>query len=439
MRKSIYDMSVFKERRDRLAKLLNGAALVLPAHPEYVRNHDVHHSYRQDSNLFYLSGFEEPESVFVFRPGRSPETVLFVRDKNPLRETWDGFRYGPKLAQTEFGVDAAFIVDDFEKEAPALLRDVDVVYYSLFMNTDFDVRFRHVIETVKASWGRSGKGNLAIKDSVPLIGEMRVRKTPYEIEVMQKAADISAEAHIEVMKATRPGVSERALHGLFIKEIMERGAAREGYGTIVAGGNNATTLHYVFNDQPLKDGEIMLIDAGAEYHYYSGDITRSYPVSGKFNGAQKRVYQKVLDVQKRMVAMVKPGVTLKQLQETARNELIDVMIDEKLLKGSKDQIVEEKSYLAFYPHGVSHWLGMDVHDAGAYEVNGESRQLEPGFCITVEPGLYVPAHLDNVPEELKGIGIRIEDNIVVTEDGHGNLTDRAPKEVDELEAIIGQG
>jgi Xaa-Pro aminopeptidase len=256
--------------------------------------------------------------------------------------------------------------------------------------------------------------------------------------MQRRACEISSEAHVEVMRATKPGVNERALHGVFLRAIMERGCAREGYGTIMASGNGATTLHYVFNDQPCRAGDLLLVDAGGEFNYFTGDITRTYPVSGKFNPTQKRVYQKVLDLQKQLVAAVRPGTTRDLLQKQCIAGLTEIMIEEKLLTGRKEELIEKREFAKFYPHGVGHWLGMDVHDAGVIDINGEPRPLEPGFVLTIEPGLYVPENTPGVPDELRGLGIRIEDNILVTETGHENLTAKCPKEIDELEALIGR-
>lgn len=232
-------------------------------------------------------------------------------------------------------------------------------------------------------------------------------------------------------------MNEREIHGRFIYEIMKRGAAREGYGTIVAGGNNATTLHYVFNDKELKSGDLLLIDAGGEFQFYTGDVTRTYPISGKFSEDHKRVYQKVLDLQKQVIAQVKPGMQFAQLQEKTISGLVDIMLDEGLLTGLKADIIESGSFKKYYPHGVSHWLGMDVHDAGMVELGGQSRSLEVGMCFTVEPGIYVPLNDQEAPKALRGMGIRIEDNILVTEIGCENMTESAVKEVEALEGIIG--
>lgn len=437
MRKPGIDIQECKKRRERLKALAEGAAVILPAHSEYIRNHDVHHSYRQDSNLFYLTGFEEPESVLIFRPGQDPETILFVRKKDITRETWDGFRFGPELAKEAFQVDATYAIDDFDEKAPDFLMSVDKVYYAQFRESWFDVHFEKLMLNVKTKRGRSGKGILPVFDSYPLLGELRLKKTPYEIELMKKACSITAHAHQELMRQTRAGMSERELHGLFVYEVMKHGCAREGYGSIVAGGKNACTLHYVFNDEPLNSGDLLLVDAGGEYQFYSADITRTWPVSGKFSAPQRRLYKKLLDLQKRMVEMVKPGVILKDHQNAAIEGLVDIMLDEKLLKGDKKQIIEKNEFRKYYPHGLGHFLGMDVHDAGAYELNSKSRPFEEGMFITVEPGIYIPYNDDSAPAELRGIGIRIEDDILVTANGNENLTIEAPKEIEELEGLVG--
>lgn len=438
MRTPTISAQIFRERRARLASLIPGAAVILPAHPEQIRNHDVHHRYRQDTNFFYLTGFEEPDSVFVFRPGKKPETVMFTRIREPERETWDGFRYGPEGVVRHFGIEAAYPISEFEAIASELLLEVDKVYYTLFQDPEFDQRLAKTLLTAKAKRRRSGRGLLPLYDSYPLIGEMRLRKSDYEIQTLKRAGQVSAEAHAEVMKATRPGVNERELHGLFLKEIMARGAAREGYGSIVATGSNATTLHYVFNDQELKAGQFLLVDAGAEVDYYTGDITRTYPVSGKFSPVQARLYGRVLELQKHVIQIAKPGLPFTRLQETAINGLIDVMLSEGLLKGTHEEVHASGAYKKYYPHGVSHYLGSDVHDAGTVEINGQPRVLEPGICFTVEPGIYIPEDDLTAPEELRGIGIRIEDDVLVTHDGVEVLTSAAPKEIADLEAIVGR-
>ncbi|MGE3973677.1 MAG: aminopeptidase P N-terminal domain-containing protein [Bdellovibrionales bacterium] len=436
MRQPSFDMKIFKDRRHSLASKAEGAAIIMAAHPDMIRNHDVHHPYRQDSHFLYLTGFEEPESVLVFRPKKDPEYVLFVRNKDPLRETWDGFRYGPEGAMKSFGADKSYTYDEIETELPKLLADVDRVYYRLFLNNDFDKKFRSAIETTRASQGRSGSGILPIWDVTELLGEMRLKKTAVEAEWMRKACRISAEGHIAGMKYCKPGVNERQVQAVIEHEFRMLGSPRNGYGSIVASGASATTLHYVFNDQECKSGDLLLVDMGAEYNYYTGDITRTYPVNGKFTPVQKDFYDRVLTVQKHLVSMIRPGVVFKTLQDTTIEMLTEHMLELGLLKGTVQQNIEQLNYKKYYPHGVSHWLGMDVHDAGLYKKDGPSRPLESGMVFTVEPGLYVPVDDMTAPAHLRGLGVRIEDNILVTDTGHENMTSTCPKEVKDLEAII---
>lgn len=439
MRKPAFDMKVFKDRRAQLAKMAQGSAIIIPSHPDYIRNNDVHHSYRQDSNFFFLTGFEEPESIFVFRPGANPETVMFVRPKDVERETWDGFRYGPEGAAREFGIDKTYLMSEFNKVIGDLLKPVDRVYYRWHISKEFDAKLIDILESVRSSMGRTGRGALPVHDAWELLGELRVIKTEHDVKLMREACEISAKAHIEAMKFTKPGVTERQIHGVLLHSFYMQNADREGYGTIVGSGAAATTLHYVFNDQVCKDGDLVLIDAGAEKQYYTGDITRTFPVNGKFTPVQKRIYQAVLDVEKQIIAEIKPGILFKSMQEKTINLLTDVMIEFGLLKGNRQTLVDSLAFKKYYPHGVSHYLGMDVHDAGLHIVKGEPRKLEAGMAFTVEPGLYIPYDDESAPKEFRGIGIRIEDNVVVNGAGCENLTMSCPKEIVDLEAFIGTG
>lgn len=439
MRQPIYDMNVFRDRRRKLAERTKGSAFIVLANPEVARNNDVPYSFRQDTNFFYLTGFEETDSILVFRPGQSPETVLFVRDKDVERETWDGFRYGPEGAEKAFKVDKAYSIEEFDKKIVELLIPVERIYYRWNLQPEFDVRLLKILDNVRLSVQRSGRGNLPVFDSWEAIGELRIIKQDHDIAAMRKACEISSNAHIEAMKFTRPGVNERNIHGVLLGSFLKQGAVREGYNTIVATGAGAVTLHYVFNDQVCRDGELVLVDAGAELDFYTGDITRTYPVNGKFTQVQKRVYEPLLELQKALVKRVKPGIPLRSMQEVCIEGITDILIDLKLLKGSRQQNIESLAYKKYYPHGVSHLWGMDVHDAGLQIVDGKPRILEPGISFTVEPGIYVPANDATAPEELRGIGIRIEDDVVVTQNGCLNLTEGCPKEIADMEAIIGKG
>lgn len=433
MRKSVLAKEVFLERRKKLASLIPGCAVVLPAWPEFIRNHDSGFRYRQESNLLYLTGFDEPGSCLIFRPGQTPETVLFVREKNVERETWDGFRFGPEAAKQVFGVDEAYTIQQIEQEAPKLLKSCEKIYYSLFRNEAFDSVFARIMMSMKSLNPRSGGGVPPIEDAYGLLGEMRMRKSEVEVEALKKACEISAKAHIEVMKAAQPGVSERELHGLFLYSVMKQGAYGEAYNGIFASGTNAVTLHYNFNENLLREGDLFLVDAGAEHLFYSGDITRTYPIGGRFSSAQKAIYEGVLEVQKKLIEMIKPGLIHSELQRETISGLVDVLLSTKILKGSKESIIESGQYRKYYPHGVSHLLGLDTHDAGGLILRGQARSIEPGWSFTIEPGLYIPVDDQEAPKEFRGIGVRIEDDILVTSEGALNMTELAPKEVRDLE------
>lgn len=296
-----------------------------------------------------------------------------------------------------------------------------------------------MLTDLRLSSGRSGYGILTIKDADTLLGEFRLIKDQTDLANLRKACEISAVAHVAAMKGTKPGMTERQIQALMTAEFYKQGAAREGYNFIIASGNSATTLHYNFNDQVCEDGELLLIDAGAEYNYYTGDITRTYPVNGKFSEAQKKVYAGVLKVQKEIINFVKPGIFFKDLHDMGTSLLVDLMFELNLVRGRKEDVIKSLEHKKYYPHGVGHWLGMDVHDAGLYHIKGKPRPLEPGMTFTVEPGLYVPGTDTSAPAELRGIGVRIEDNVIVTEKGCEVMTSGVPKEIEEIEAIVGRG
>lgn len=436
MRKSAEKTEVFKLRRKKVIAKLNGAALLVAAHPEQIRNDDVHHPYRPDSNLYYLTGFEEPESYLLIRPGHTPETVMFVREKNVERETWDGFRFGPEGTKKEFGIDEVYTVDKLEEKCVELLKGFEEVYYRLFKNSESDKHFESILTRLKRAYGRTGYGLLTVKDADTFLGEFRLKKDEFDLDNLRKACEISAQAHVAAMKFTRPGVNERQVQGVLAHEFYMRGSSRPGYSFIVATGDNATTLHYNFNDQECKNGELLLIDAGAEYNFYTGDITRTFPVNGKFSEAQRRVYEGVLKIQKDIIAAIKPGLYFKDLHKMGEEKLTDLMFDLGLLSGKKEDVMKANEHRKYYPHGIGHWLGMDVHDAGLYYIRGEARPIEAGMCFTIEPGLYIPADDKTAPAELRGIGVRIEDNILVTNTGCENMTASVPKEVADIEKLM---
>ena len=436
MRKIAENVEIFKNRRKKVIAQLNGAALLVAAHPEQIRNDDVHHPYRPDSNMYYLTGFEEPECYLLIRPNQTPETVMFVREKNVERETWDGFRFGPEGTKKEFAIDEVYKIEDFESKAVDLLKGFEEVYYRLFKNPEADKQVEKVLTRLKRAHGRSGYGLLTIRDADTFLGEFRLKKDETDLRNQRIACQLSAEAHVAAMKFTKPGVNERQVQAVLANDFYMKGSARPGYSFIVATGANATTLHYNFNDQVCKNGELLLIDAGTEYNQYTGDITRTFPVNGKFTEAQRKVYQGVLDVQKAIIAMIKPGVYFKDLHKAGEEKLTDVMFSLGLLSGKKDDAMKASEHRKYYPHGIGHWLGLDVHDAGLYFIKGEARPIEAGMCFTIEPGLYIPADDKSAPEEFRGIGVRIEDNILVTNSGCEILTSAAPKEISEIEALM---
>lgn len=437
MRKPTEDIQHFVERRKKITAKLNGAAMVVASHPESGRNGSVGFPYRQDSNLYYLTGFEEPGSILLILPGKSPESVMFVRKKNPERETWDGFRFGPEATQQEFKIDKVYPIEDFEAVAPEHLKGFENVYYRMFKYPEYDVKLKTVLESTRTMFPRTGIGLMSIHDADIFLGEFRLFKSDYEIGNLKKACEISAQSHLAAMKFARPGVTERQVQAVLTHNFYMRGSAREGYNFIVASGNNATTLHYNFNDQLCRSGELLLIDAGAEYNFFTGDITRTFPISGKFSEPQRKVYEGVLRIQKEIINAVKPGITFAKLHAMGEELLTDLMLELGFFSGRREDIMKANQHRAYYPHGIGHWLGMDVHDAGMYYLRGEPRQIEPRMTFTIEPGLYIPADDKNAPPEYRGIGVRIEDNILITTDGNEVMTASAPKEIDELEKIVG--
>ncbi len=429
MRKILYSREHFQKRRNQLKELMaEGEAFVLFSTPQFSRNSDVDHYYRASSDLFYFTGFEEASSVFVFTPGQKKETTLFVHPKDPKFETWEGFLFGVEGAKSEFGMDQCFSIKDIDQKLPEVLNSSNKVYYKMFDQDLHDRVMSQALQKVKRKTGRSGKGLLPIVDPSSLVGQLRLIKSDHEITLHKNACQISAEAHNELKNYAKPGVTERELHGLFLFEIMKRGAAREGYPAIMASGNNATTLHYRFNDAVLKKGDLLLIDAGAEYNYLTGDITRTFPVGGVLEGAQKDLYNSVLKVQEDLVEKVQVGTSFADLNSLADKMLAQVLIDLKISKQSVEELIENKDIKKYYPHSLGHYLGMDVHDIGPYkDIKGQNTPFQAGMCLTIEPGLYFPENMQGIPDAFKGLGVRIEDDILVTKEGPVNMTVAAEK------------
>lgn len=443
-------MTDYAARRARLAaQMLPGAVAVLPTAPEVPRNGDSDYPYRHDSYFYYLSGFTEPESVLVLvaaRGERPARAILFCREKNLEREIWDGYRYGPEAARSAFGVDEAWPIAELDTRLPDLLADAPALYYATASNAALDARVQGWIKAVRAR-SRSGvTAPAAFHDLLPLLDEMRLIKDADEQAIMLRAGEISGNAHARAMRAARPGLHEYALEAELLYEFRRNGAQFPAYTPIVASGPNACVLHYNANDRLMRDGELVLIDAGCELDGYASDITRTFPVNGRFTPAQRRLYELVLAAQEAAFAAIAPGRPYSAFHEAALRVLTQGMLDLGLIAagkfGSVEDAIAAKAYVPFYMHGTGHWLGMDVHDVGAYrdlaQADKPSRRLQAGMVLTVEPGIYVrPA--EDVPEEYWHIGIRIEDDVVVLEDGYRILTASAPKTVDEIEALVGKG
>lgn len=412
-----------------------GAVALLHSPAEALRNGDVHHPFRQSSDLYYLTGFAEPETTLVLRPGAERDrTVLFVRPRDPEREVWDGRRAGVEGAVERYGADVAYPAAELEARLPELLANVEDLYYGLGFDPSFDAVVTRTLAALRGAERRGLRPPRRVVDPRWTLHEHRLRKSDEEIAALRTAAAITAEAHIAAMRAAGDGVNEYELEALLDYTFRRRGGAGPGYNSIVGSGANATILHYIDNDQPMADGDLVLIDAGCEYQFYTADVTRTFPVSGRFSDAQRRCYQLVLDAEEEAIGMTRPGITIDDIHQRCVEILTEGMVELGLLEGPASARIAAGDYKRFYMHRTSHWLGMDVHDVGVYNQDGAARPLEPGMVLTIEPGLYIAADAEGVPDELRGIGIRIEDDILVTADGCENLTRAVPKQVDEIEA-----
>lgn len=446
-------MNAFADRRATLlARMEPGSVAFLATTPETIRNGDSEYLYRHDSSFYYLTGFTEPESalVLVAAAGDQPaRAILFCREKNPEREIWDGLRCGPAAAQAEFGVDAAFPIGELDEQMAGLLArvpGVPALYCRLARDERLDAQLRRWLDAVRAK-GRTGiTAPPALRDLVPLVDEMRVIKDAGEQALMLRAGQISAAAHRRAMRAARAGVFEYELEAELLYEFRRSGAQYPAYTPIVASGANSCILHYNINNRKTRDGDLVLIDAGCELDGYASDITRTFPVNGRFTAPQQALYEIVLAAQAAAFDAIRPGNTFHSAHDAAVRVLAQGMLDTGLLDrntvGSVDDAIANKAHLAFYMHGTSHWLGMDVHDTGAYRITGHpdkpSRPLAEGMVLTVEPGIYVrPA--DGVPEQYWNIGIRIEDDVVVADGAPRLLTDDVPKAVADIERLMKEG
>ena len=430
---ALVDTSPYADRRERLFAAIGDDIAIIPTAPEVLRNRDTGYLYRHDSYFYYLTGFVEPESVLVLLGGNERKAILFCREKNLEREIWDGYRYGPDAAKDVFCFDAAFPIEKLSEQLPKLMADRSSVHTPVGMGAAWDAQIAAAINAVR-NMARTGvAAPNSVIDVRATLDDMRLIKDAHEIALMRRAAVISSGAHARAMKTARPGQYEYHVEAELTHEFIRHGARTPAYNHIVASGPNACVLHYNDSNRKMQDGDLLLIDAGCEYEGYASDITRTFPVNGKFTSPQRDVYQAVLNAQLACMDVLKPGNPFNAYHEVAVRVLSQGMLDLGLLKGSLDQLIEEKTYMQFYMHRAGHWIGMDVHDAGDYRKKGVWQILQPGMMITNEPGLYIRPDAA-VPEHFWNIGVRIEDDVLITASGNDNLTITAPKTVAEVEA-----
>lgn len=428
---------MFKKRREIFLNKMNGGVAVFVNPDESVRSNDTNYKYRPNTDFYYLTGFTEPNSVAVFLPNHPEHKfILFVRPRDPEKETWDGRRAGVEGAVKNFGADIAFSIDELETKLPEFLKNMENLYYTIGAYPEFDQKIINMIVNLRKKVRKGDYAPTSMIETGVITHEMRSIKSPEEIELLKKANEISQNAHIEVMKQVKVGMYEYEVEAIIENVFRKNGASAPSYNSIVGTGVNATILHYVENDAQLKDGDLLLIDAGAEYKYYCGDITRAIPVNGKFSKAQKDLYEIVLEAELEAIKVAKVGNSFHSVHEKAVQVLTEGLVKLGFLQGAIDELIKDEKYRTFYMHNTSHWLGMDVHDVGKYYVNGESIKLKAGMLLTVEPGLYIQEGMQGVPEEYIGIGIRIEDDILITETGNEVLSQRVPKTVEDIEKMM---
>ncbi|HEU4730281.1 MAG TPA: aminopeptidase P N-terminal domain-containing protein [Kofleriaceae bacterium] len=431
----MFDPATFAARRDAYMQALGpGAVAVVHSLPERLRNGDAYHVFRQHSDLVYLTGFLEPDATLVLRPGAETErVVMFVRPRDPEAERWDGRRAGIEGAREQYGADAAYPCAELPGRLWELIANASELHYCLGLDDSMDRLIGAALVRLRRLEKKGKRPPHAVIDPRAALHELRLHKRPEELAQLRKAAAITCEAHVLAMGLGRPGVFEHEVEALINYTFRRRGGNGPGYATIVGAGENATILHYIANRCAIADGDLVLVDAGCEYHHYTADLTRTWPANGRFSAPQRQIYEAVLATQKSAIAMARPGVTIDDLHAHCVKQLTDAMIQLRLLTGTVDDRVADQAYRAYYMHGTSHWLGLDVHDAGAYTQGGKPRPLAPGMVITIEPGLYIAADARDAPPELRGIGVRIEDDLVITATGNEVLTAACPKEIEDVE------
>ena len=427
-----------QNRRETFMEKIAGGVAIFPSALPAMRTHSTEYRYRQDANFYYLTGFEEPEAVCVIAPDHPEhQYVLFVRPRAPEQEVWTGKRAGVEGAKERFGADEAYPIEEFDEKISEYIGTSGQLYYGFGADDAFNQKIIELLKGYRRYRLREGTGPTTLIDPTDLLAEMRLIKDEGELAQIRKAVDISVEAHTAAMQAVRPGMYEYELESLIDSIYRKNGGTGPAFLTIVAKGANATTLHYTTNDCQIQDGDLVLIDAGCEYQYYCGDITRTFPANGKFTDAQRAVYQSVLNAQCEIIESIRPGVSIGDPVQKAVEMLTDAMLELGLLVGEKEKLIEEQEYRKFYMHSVGHMLGVEVHDVAKTREGKEYKTFQPGMVMTVEPGLYIDPDSENVPPEYLGIGVRIEDNILVTESGCEVLTAAVPKTINEIEKLMG--
>ena len=426
-----------RRRQTLMSQMEPNSIAILPSATEKVRNRDAYYPFRQDSDFYYLSGFPEPEAILVLIPGREHgETILFCRERNREREIWDGYRAGPEGACKTYQADDAFPISDIDDILPGLIEGRERVYSSMGRDQQFDQKVMHWVNTIRQQVrsGATPPGEFLNLDH--LLHDQRLFKSAAEIRIMREAARISAQAHCHAMQVCKASMYEYELEAELLHTFVKSGARFAAYNSIIGSGNNACILHYVDNTRQMKSGDLVLIDAGCELEHYAADITRTFPVNGKFSPEQKAIYQLVLDAQKAAIASIKPGSHWNEPHEASVQVITEGLKDLGLLKGTLNTLIKNEKYKEFYMHRIGHWLGMDVHDVGNYKIDGQWRVLEPRMVMTVEPGIYIGSDNKRVPKKWRGIGVRIEDDVVITKDGCEVLSEHVPKEIKDIEKLM---
>jgi len=432
------DPKEYLRRRKQLMRIIGDDAIcIVPAAPERVRNNDSHYPYRQDSDFHYLTGFPEPEAVLALIPGREHgEAILFCRERDAEREAWDGKRAGQDGAVRDFGMDDAFPIGDIDDILPGMTEGRSRVYYHFGRDAEFDIKLIGWVKRVRALTKRGARAPHEFVALGHILHDLRLYKSRDELRAMRKAAKIAAAAHVRAMRVVRPAMNEHEIEAELLHEFRRHGAVAS-YEPIVGGGANGCVLHYHANNAPLKDGDLLLVDAGAEYQCYASDITRTFPINGKFSPEQRALYDVVLAAQRAAIREIRPGLPFGAYHDAAVRAITAGLIKLGLLKGGVEKNIREQTYRRFYMHKTGHWLGLDVHDVGDYRIDGEDRELEPGMVVTVEPGIYIAPDAKGVAAKWRGIGIRIEDDIAVTRGEPEILTAAVPNDADEIEALMG--